>query len=451
MTQLEVSKVLFEGNQSSKNILIFQCKVDKDGERERVCLKLVDNNAIYQGEKEAYMNMVAKNGPCSLFLQVYFFIEVIMPDKRVWKGFCMKEGMYSLREILFTPTTTTDCLMEDVEHRKILKTILQDKERALQQKSMCNGDTVTGEAVVFQQDQSIQLSLAIAALRLLHRMHTVYGWIHGDSHLGNFMYSNGRLYAIDFERSFASTLPDQHLLDLQECFGHFSGVLLNPIRANDWDMRDIFGLYYYRHPLGARGGKCSKHHLHSRRKTLYMLPVCMCFTCPTEELRLQGCAFCRSASNQQSARFMANHFEDVIQDLSNWGLVKMKNGLALTRSITITKQCCMVTDLIYPCIQDGSVLTQKMIAMTEEERPKKRKLYVEVDESTSALTAKLVAELTKSKQSCMTTMKRLLYMPMISLKAKNIVKEIVARIRYAGFAKQANTLGANVASALAEN
>jgi hypothetical protein len=38
------------------------------------------------------------------------------------------------------------------------------------------------------------------------------------------MYDNGRVYAIDFERSLASDLPVQHLLDLQDYFGHLSGT-----------------------------------------------------------------------------------------------------------------------------------------------------------------------------------------------------------------------------------
>ncbi len=313
--------------------------------------------------------------------------------------------------------------------------------------------------MIFIPTQSIQMSIALAALRLLHRMHAECGWVHGDSHMGNFMYLNQSIYAIDFERSFGSTDRVQHLMDIQEFFGHFSGILLHAVRANDWDMRDISGLYYYRHPLvsgemqQAKQPKVdpywiSKSSNFSRRKTLFMLPICTCFTCPTEDLRLKGCSFCKSRLNVQSADFVASHFEEVLEDMSEWGLSKMKAGLQYTRQNSVMKQCCSVAEAIYPCIKDGSVFTMRMNEEGEFVAGKKRgkRMLVEVDEKTSTLNSKLLTELTHSKQSCACVLKRLLYMPLVNEKANNIVREVAKRLHAAGFTDAANMLSTNVAA-----
>lgn len=457
--KMEVSKVIFESRQSNKRVLIFQCKTGS----KTVCLKLMKNNRIYQMEKRAYEQM--NEGQAALFLPVYFFCEVIMPDNCVWKGYCMQEGQYSLREILYTPPS--DTFADIIAQRKIVETILNDKETQLRNPVMREEKNGGGEPVRFQEKQSIQMSLIMATMRLLHRMHKDHGWVHGDSHLGNFVYQKGKIYAIDFERSFATTHQVQHLLDLQECFGHFSGILLNPHGIHEWDMRDIFGIYYHRHPLlltvTALPRGCV--HMHSRRRTLFLLPICTCFTCPTQKLRQKGCVFCKSPLNEKSAHFVAEHFEDVMEDMRDWGITKMKNGLGQTRSTTVTRQCVALVDLIFPCIQDGVILVQKMgkrhpeslsdVAVPGkirlagdvdpgEPRIKRRKV-LEIDQKTSVLSARIVMELTKSKQSCANALKRLLYMPIISLKAKAIMDEIIERLHYAGFGHAAKTLCSHVA------
>ncbi len=58
------------------------------------------------------------------------------------------------------------------------------------------------------------MSVAIAGISLSQRMHK-HAWVHGDSHLGNFMYMDGNSYAIDFERSIIRVGPKQHWLDIQ--------------------------------------------------------------------------------------------------------------------------------------------------------------------------------------------------------------------------------------------
>jgi hypothetical protein len=465
VSDLEVSKVLFKSSaQCSKKVNIFQCKMPGlSTSSSKLCLKLMNSDEIFQREMKAYERMMEKNastgerGVESLFLPVYFFCEVTMPDNSKWKGYCMQEGKYSLKDILFPADTISGAL----EQKKVLNTILQDKGFAMRFPitNTIGEDGGGGEPVIFQAKQSLELSIAMAALRLLHRMHTQHRWVHGKSHLGNFMYMKGKIYAIEFERSFASADPIQHLLDIQFLFGHVSGVLLNPVH-NNWDMHDILGLYLYRHPLMSRSSLqgqegqqlwTAKSSNFSRRKTLYMLPICTCFARPSTEHRLKGCDFCKSRPNASSAAFVKDHFEMVMQDMSEWGLCKMKDGLKFTRTETITKQVRGVVDVIHPCIQSSSILgscnTIVMAVTVENSNPKKRKL-VQIDAATSFLNAELVSNLTRSKQSCGEVLKKLLYMPFVNGRARNIIKEVVAKLHYAGFTRAGDLLWANVAPAI---
>jgi hypothetical protein len=185
----------------------------------------------------------------------------------------------------------------------------------------------------------------------------------------------------------------------------------------------------------------------------------------------------------ESANFVAEHFDEVIQDLSDWGLTKLKNGLGYTRNKTVMTQCCNMADLIFPCIQDGSILSMKLnksktldLELEEGEvveedsmdemfttvqdtkkrtivenddsgvRRRKRRKIVEIDEKSSFLSSKFISEITQSKQQCVVVMKRLLYMPAVNKKASNMLKEIVTRLRVAGFVQAANTLWVNAAT-----
>ena len=66
--------------------------------------------------------------------------------------------------------------------------------------------------------------------------------------------------------------------------------------------------------------------------------------------------------------------------------------------------------------------------------------------SESLLSAKLVSEMTRSKQSFVVALKRLLYMPAVNVKAHEMIKEFVGRLKQAGFEQAANTLWVNVAA-----
>ena len=199
-----------------------------------------------------------------LFLPLLFFCRVPhVRSSRCWRGYCMKQGQYSLRDILYK--SPRHC---DAQHEELLKKLLQDKDHYLsisssfhheQNKTIgvtkADEEAITttttpirqgGLCVSFKPTQTVQLSLCLTALRLLHELHLA-GWVHGDSHLGNFVYANGRLYAIDFERSFCTSEPVQHFLDIQEVFGHISAMIVHMERPHEWDMKDIPGIYFHRY------------------------------------------------------------------------------------------------------------------------------------------------------------------------------------------------------------
>jgi hypothetical protein len=158
-------------------------------------------------------------------------------------------------------------------------------------------------------------------------------------------------------------------------------------------------------------------------------------------MRLRGCIFCKSALNAQSAKIVAAKFEEVLEDMGEWGLSKMRSGLSHTRTVTLVNQCNRMVDLIFPHLQD--VLTARTVATRHSARRVRRR--IEVDERSSSLNLKIVAEMTSGKPGCFAVLKQLLYMPTISKRAHRMIKEIATRLGDAGFTEAADALWANVA------
>lgn len=200
--------MLFETHRRS---VVFAC------EPAGLCLKLIRSRRVFRNERFAYEQLNAQ--AADLFLPLLFFCRVphLRHSGQPWRGYCMRQGDCSLRDILHHSPRHTD-----LEHQALLQRLLHDRDRATarshpQQKP--DAEAVSGGGgllVPFKSTQTVQLSLCLAVLRLLQALHQA-GWVHGDSHLGNFVYTDGRLYAIDFERSFRSADPVQHLLDVQAC------------------------------------------------------------------------------------------------------------------------------------------------------------------------------------------------------------------------------------------
>lgn len=146
-----------------------------------------------------------------------------------------------MRELLYNKHQ----LEHEVPFQHAIQRLVDQRNRFLQNGAHPEGG---GVPIRFKKNQSIHLSLSVAVLQLLRLLHAE-GWVHGDSHLGNFIYcDDGRMYAIDFERSFRTRDTVQHLLDIQEAFGHISGIMINIHNQNEWDMRDLPGIHFHRSP-----------------------------------------------------------------------------------------------------------------------------------------------------------------------------------------------------------
>ena len=385
------------------------------------CLKLIRDGWVFRNEREAY-NSLQRQDAAGLFMPILFFCEVpcaLQGDQAIiWRGYYMRRGDHSLRDILFRPSR-----MLPEEHDALLVRLLRDKERFARQQTEGGGVPVH-----FKPAQTLQLALSLTAFRLLQRLHRA-GWVHGDSHLGNFVYSEGRVYAIDFERSFATQDRVQHLLDIQETFGHLSCIMVRLGGGHEWDMKDLGGIYFHRHPLFVRKQPNASRPLPSPlqrrvgvptgRRALYMLPACTCFTCPTQALRLKGCSLCKSRFNLQSAACFAETGNAILEDMEAWGLAKMRASLDQTRRECIQK-CMYVADIIYPCLSDGTALHQA------EELP--------------------VKELVQNKVSCGLILKKILYMPALSPHSMALTKRLCTKLHRAGHREAARILWLYVAS-----
>jgi hypothetical protein len=168
-------------------------------------------------------------------------------------------------------------------------------------------------------------SLLVTALQLLRTLHQAH-WIHGDSHLGNFMInvSNLKVVMIDAERSFQTTSTVLKMSDAQELFAHAVRLSVETPYNGQWNMRDLTGVATILHPLFTK--QLVSHtssttaiqptesftHLHLKQKIIddfhdkctvsdvknvfifFLLPVCNCFVRHENSDRIQGCIFCKS-------------------------------------------------------------------------------------------------------------------------------------------------------------
>ena len=433
---IEATDVLFE---NCKRSVVLQC-IPQD-----CCLKLIKDPAIFDVEYKAYQKLKETPDAKRLFLPIYFFCQLRGAVGGAWKGYFMKQGLYSLRELIYKHSEA------DVQYQNAIQILVKQRNKCLQK-----GHDVPplhqqeGIPVHFKHNQSIKLSLSVAALQLLRRLHS-HGWVHGDSHLGNFVYCcDGNVYAIDFERSFRSTDVVQHLMDIQEAFGHLSGIMIHVHNHHEWDMRDLPGIHFHRHPLlGPLPDRIhnKRYSIPSpiqrrigflpRRKALYMLPVCKCFTAPTELLRTNGCSMCCSQLNRRAAQHFAECGDELIQvcciaflasdsasdgerqDLENWGLTKLRASLLQTRHDCLHK-CAYIASIIHPCMKD--------IRVGDD------------DYENDA-----IKELTQNRTTCCTALKRLLYTPSLSPRALDLARRLSVKLQQAGHTEAARVFWLYVA------
>jgi hypothetical protein len=177
--------------------------------------------------------------------------------------------------------------------------------------------------------QPLKNALMSTSLHLIKSFHTA-GWIHGDSHLGNFMIDvkTMRMYVIDLERCHNCTCSVQQFLDTQEMFGHACGLLLDICCRGKWDMTDVQGVATQMHPY------LVKELEYNATDTIFMmLPVCTCFIKADIHDKQKGCMYCKSKVNVLSAKFYRNEkgFTSLINSLERTSFEYISSVILQTR------------------------------------------------------------------------------------------------------------------------
>ena len=170
----------------------------------------------------------------------------------------------------------------------------------------------------------LQTATIVACMELLQRMHAL-GWVHGDTHLGNFLLSTTTwcVVAIDVERAFPTDDAGQHLMDMQELFGHATGLLLSS--AGGWDMLDINGVFNHMHPAA---GAASKR----RHDVMRLLPICTCFACDNADERMDGCGMCQSTFYVRAVEHYAAAPQSYVDALASYTLKRATAKVAAKRA-----------------------------------------------------------------------------------------------------------------------
>ena len=263
------------------------------------CIKMRYPLSDHQKELDTYLSMINHGGVHKAFVPVLYAFEFefagpLDGQKKVWGALVMP----------FVDTTL--CHILSVSPRPSAPVELQRLSTAFFQHSLLVASKTTSSSSSIDEEHGIPLlppscnvqqegfEMAVLAVcfRLLMLLHK-NGWIHGDTHLGNFMLDSKtwRVYLIDTERSFPTADPVQYLLDAQELFGHATGLLLSLQNRCNWDMADVWAVMSRMHPATGEGGP----------PLAGFMPVCTCFVNELQCDRLRGCRLCKSKINTAQA------------------------------------------------------------------------------------------------------------------------------------------------------
>ena len=306
------------------HVLLFQGKIPDVG---HVFLKMKRPSVDLATEADNMLTMLSSDSSSptgssqpqgavsTLVPSVYGFIN-FMHRGEVWGGICMEYIQYSAFEIIspvFSQKLSSAMTRPGPpEPQSETKRALAENMAKLQQafethhrhSLSLSQSHANGIPVRYVKGCSLQTSVLCACLELLNCMHRA-GWVHGDTHLGNFMVDplGWRVYVIDFERTFESICPKLQLLDLQELFGHATGLIVAPYKPHQWDMLDIMGVASQMHPSYVSGQNKQQQKVTPNSNNnndddddvLRLLPLCNCFACGHLSERIDGCAMCQSA------------------------------------------------------------------------------------------------------------------------------------------------------------
>ena len=314
----------------------------------RCCIKLRLPSDISKYEADTTRAIFEHPHAARLMPQIHAHFETTLPfgadDSRLFHGICMDYIGHTVNLVLFpgrAPASSEEALRIQALYADAVQRREKEGEEADAQPSASTNQTdgtctttTTGTALRLVRTSSaahgadLHTALAAACLEALQRLHRA-GWVHGDTHLGNFLLdvTTWRVYIIDFERSFRCNVPQQHLLDVQELFGHASGALVSYPYNHSWDMREILPVLTRLHPafphatahyaspdafaaLGASPPPEANTRSAQRRRLFHLLPVCMCFVHESRAMRLAGCPMCNSQFNRTTANYYYYHYNN---------------------------------------------------------------------------------------------------------------------------------------------
>jgi hypothetical protein len=174
-------------------LLVIKCHDSSCGENS--VLKIRQPASEFKTEGTNMIRMYSNEGVAALLPPIRAFVKVTHYGK-TWAGAFMDHYDMSVNAIIFP-----------------VKGFNVKKLEASFEKARPDGSS-GGHGVAMRYTPSgLQTAALVACMELLQRMHSL-GWVHGDTHLGNFLVNTKTwcVVAIDFERSFYSKDVGQHLM-----------------------------------------------------------------------------------------------------------------------------------------------------------------------------------------------------------------------------------------------
>ena len=264
-----------------------------------MCVKMRYPLAEHQKELDTYMTMMEKEGVYSAFVPILCAFEVVVlanGEEQTWGGLCMPFLDFTVCNIMsISPRPSAKTDMQRLSAAFLLRQPPNDNdERDDRDPTTAKLMRQHGMPLIGGRG-GFEMAILAACFRLLYSVHA-HGWVHGDTHMGNFMLdtTTWRVYLIDAERSFQSKDSVQYLLDAQELFGHATGLLISMHNHISWDMQDVWAVMSRMHPSTTATQQQTP-------SLAAFIPVCTCFVHDIRCHRIRGCSLCMSPVNSQQA------------------------------------------------------------------------------------------------------------------------------------------------------
>ena len=331
-----------------------------------------------------YLDPVA--GP--LLPEIYAFVRILLPTGHSLDGILMQRLDLAANALLYPGPSTR--ITDRVRH---LGSLYVTSFIAPASSSEGSRGMPLDPPPTDQSDpvDALRTAVAVACLRALQAFHDA-GWVHADTHLGNFLLDSKRwtIVLIDFERTFRSEMPIQTMLDVQELFGHLSSALTAAPYFNEWDLCGALPIATRLHPL-LDGSFCSASSTADPHVALMcsLLPVCDCFVEESLAARINGCPLCRSDVNRRIVRHYQEQRAEFPLAMYAVGFARLHGIVCKTRDLVATQLALVppaLTNLIplvvIPGTDDEAAREQRRLLLVrfknEEEQAAVREFLISI-------------------------------------------------------------------------